>query len=89
MPARHVITKGHAWAEFYLQDYGWIPVDPTFHLFGKATSGYGIIRANEVFHYINVNEKDLVKDYVMAKDHLFYPGHDGYQCKEQVTLEKY
>ncbi|MCR4659061.1 MAG: hypothetical protein K5650_02060 [Bacteroidales bacterium] len=35
IPARHVVTvlgmnDCHIWAEFYLQNYGWIPVDPTF-----------------------------------------------------------
>jgi transglutaminase-like putative cysteine protease len=25
---------GHFWAEFYLPDYGWLPVDPTFAEFG-------------------------------------------------------
>lgn len=89
VPARHVITKGHTWAEFYIEKYGWIPIDPTFHLFGKATSSYGIVRANEVFHHIDAGETDLVRDYVMAKNHLFYPDHEGYHCVENVTLEKY
>ena len=35
IPSRHVVAvmgqdNYHVWAEFYLQDYGWIPVDPTF-----------------------------------------------------------
>ena len=35
IPARHVVTviglnDYHIWSEFYLQNYGWIPVDPTF-----------------------------------------------------------
>lgn len=36
IPARHVIAylqnrDNHIWAEFYLERYGWIPVDPTWH----------------------------------------------------------
>lgn len=27
--------EGHIWAEFYLPDYGWIPVDPTWGRFGQ------------------------------------------------------
>jgi transglutaminase-like putative cysteine protease len=27
--------NGHMWAEYYLENYGWIPVDPTWHLFDK------------------------------------------------------
>ncbi|MBQ8656237.1 MAG: transglutaminase domain-containing protein [Prevotella sp.] len=35
IPARHVVgvmgqDNYHVWPEFYLQNYGWIPVDPTF-----------------------------------------------------------
>ena len=35
IPSRHVVSvmgqdNYHVWAEFYLQNYGWIPVDPTF-----------------------------------------------------------
>lgn len=35
IPSRHVVTvlaqdNYHVWAEFYLQGYGWIPVDPTY-----------------------------------------------------------
>lgn len=35
IPARHVVTvmgvdDYHVWAEFYLQNYGWIPVDATY-----------------------------------------------------------
>ena len=35
IPSRHVVAvmgqdNYHVWAEFYLQNYGWIPVDPTF-----------------------------------------------------------
>lgn len=35
IPSRHVVgvieqDNYHVWAEFYLQNYGWIPVDPTF-----------------------------------------------------------
>ena len=35
IPARHVVAIGdnnnyHVWAEFYIQDFGWIPVDVTY-----------------------------------------------------------
>lgn len=31
--SREVTSNGHMWAEYYLEDYGWIPVDPTWRLF--------------------------------------------------------
>ena len=38
--AQHYGVMGpHMWAEFYLQDIGWIPVDPNAGLFGEL---YGI-----------------------------------------------
>jgi hypothetical protein len=27
------VVDGHMWAEYYLQDYGWVPVDPTWNVF--------------------------------------------------------
>jgi len=29
---------GHIWAEFYLPEYGWIPVDPTWGIFGQQAN---------------------------------------------------
>ena len=42
IPARHVVAIGdndnyHVWAEFYIQDFGWIPVDVTY----KNANPYG------------------------------------------------
>lgn len=54
IPSRHVVAvmgqdNYHVWAEFYLQNYGWIPVDPTFRhgnpnedFFGHKNSPYYI-----------------------------------------------
>ncbi len=84
VPARHVCTAGHSWAEFYLEKHGWIPVDPTFHLFGSATSSYGLVISNEVIHYIDIGSGKLKKDYYVSQHHLFYPQHDGYHCSEEI-----
>ncbi|MEM2262794.1 MAG: transglutaminase-like domain-containing protein [Candidatus Bathyarchaeia archaeon] len=30
-----VVEDGHMWAEYYLEDYGWIPVDAAWRMFGQ------------------------------------------------------
>ncbi|MEA2090105.1 MAG: transglutaminase-like domain-containing protein [Thermoproteota archaeon] len=32
------LSDGHMWAEYYLENYGWVPVDPTWHLFDEIDS---------------------------------------------------
>lgn len=32
------LSDGHMWAEYYLENYGWVPVDPTWHLFSELDS---------------------------------------------------
>jgi len=47
LPEEKRITTSHAWAEFYLDDFGWIPVDPTY---GSRYSEeyFGRIDANHI-----------------------------------------
>ena len=37
---------GHRWAEIFIPDYGWIPVDPTYNSFGHLDNGYIIVSKN-------------------------------------------
>lgn len=30
LPGKERLDSSHAWAEFYLDDFGWVPVDPTY-----------------------------------------------------------
>ena len=60
IPSRHIVTvrpdgSYHVWAEFYLETYGWIPVDVTYKnsnpsgdYFGKY-DGNGIVMTKEVW----------------------------------------
>jgi hypothetical protein len=90
VPARHVIAWSHAWGEFYLENYGWIPVDPTFKTFGKVTKGYGLIRSNEIVYFIKTIEENnkigTGRVDFLSKTHLFYPDHGPYNCDLEVTL---
>jgi hypothetical protein len=51
-------AKFHAWLEFYIQDFGWIPVDPSYRVSGKVELGKvphkGIIISKDAFYTINM-----------------------------------
>lgn len=85
IPARHVITKGHAWAEFYLENNGWIPVDPTYQTFGKVVKGYGLIRSNEIVYSLKLTDDRGVRVEHLNKNHIFYPSHMPFECDEEIT----
>lgn len=67
IPSRHIVTyrpdgSYHVWADFYLENYGWIPVDVTYKLytpdgnyFGKY-DGNGIVVSKEVWLYLERDE---------------------------------
>ena len=86
IPARYVITRGHAWAEFYLEKNGWIPVDPTFKTFGKVTDAYGLIRSNELVYKIEISENRYFDTDYLVKNHIFYPSHMPFECDEEIIL---
>ncbi|MFL5752873.1 MAG: transglutaminase-like domain-containing protein [Bacteroidia bacterium] len=50
--------KNHAWMEFYLQDYGWVPVDPSFRVNSKVVPGSvphkGIIVSTDAWYNLNL-----------------------------------
>lgn len=63
IPSRHIVTyrpdgSYHVWSDFYLENYGWIPVDVTYkqsnpngNYFGKY-DGNGIVVTKEVYLYL-------------------------------------
>ena len=88
IPARHVITWLHAWGEFYLENYGWIPFDPTLKTFGKVTEGYGLVRSNEIVYVMELPDNRKFRNPTFAKHHFFYPSHMPYECDEEVILTR-
>lgn len=44
----------HAWAEFYLEGYGWIPVEPTFTEEDSVLENFGKLDPNHVFMSFDV-----------------------------------
>lgn len=66
IPARHVVAIGdgelasgaHVWSEFYVQDFGWIPVDvshkngnPSGNYFGVYTDKYVVVQRGVAMDY--------------------------------------
>lgn len=88
IPARHVLVRGHVWAEFYLEKYGWIPADPTFKLFGKAPSNHRLIRSHELVYLLKTSDTDLFRSLVVSQDHFLYPSHDPYECDVEISKVK-
>lgn len=88
VPARFVVTRGHAWAEFYLEKYGWLPVDPTLNSFGYVSSAYGLIRSNEILYFLKTSESNHFEEDGLNKNHIFFPSHNPYNCDVEIIRTK-
>jgi transglutaminase-like putative cysteine protease len=89
VPARYVIMPNHVWAEFYLEGQGWIPVDPTFHLFGRASRSYErLVWSHDVVFHLKTSETDSFETPELAHRHVLYPNHDAYECDLEITLRE-
>lgn len=49
------LSNGHMWAEYYLENYGWMPVDPAWNLFGELDRRhFGTLQSKpELMSYAN------------------------------------
>jgi hypothetical protein len=97
IPSRLVCFHKHSWAEFYLEKYGWIPVDPTFHLFGRASTRYNnqIAWSNNLVHHV-VDPSGTPKTIWVLVDGLHHlvdlePDHrsHGYECDIKMSKKEY
>jgi len=85
IPARHLVSRmpdsGHAWADFYLERYGWIPVDVTFHMHGADTFGKptyeGVILSYDQVHEVTAWEGNTNVLDVLQSAYLWYLTHGG------------
>ncbi|KYK33691.1 MAG: hypothetical protein AYK18_14770 [Theionarchaea archaeon DG-70] len=73
IPSRHLVTvrpdgSGHVWTDFYLENYGWVPVDVTSKkyaslfgdYFGKIDIGKtGIILSKEVYLPLQIEDNNV------------------------------
>jgi len=67
IPARKVYSICHAWAEFYLPDVGWIPVDPATYQFGFVTHFTNETSSKRLYGYpTKVSDGLTITSYHMA-----------------------
>jgi hypothetical protein len=54
-PSEENTTDGHMWTEYYLQNYGWVPVDPTWNIFDGTDERHFVTMksVSEVMPYAN------------------------------------
>lgn len=54
-PSEENTTDGHMWIEYYLQNYGWVPVDPTWNIFDGTDEKHFVTMKStpEVMPYAN------------------------------------
>jgi transglutaminase-like putative cysteine protease len=89
IPARHVIMPNHVWAEFYLEGLGWIPVDPTFGLFGRASRSYErLVWSHDIVFHLKTPESESFETPELAHRHVLYPNHDAYECDVEILLRE-
>ena len=100
IPARHIVTvrpdgSFHVWADFYLQNYGWIPVDvnmklddPNGNYFGYCR-GDGIIMSDDICHNLDLGEKEPFYVVLLQTYYWWYWGSgivsDSYSTKGTIV----
>lgn len=56
---------GHAWADVYIPEYGWLQVDPTWELFG-------ILEGRHISELVNSNSSDVMQTQWWAREPFSY-----------------
>ena len=88
IPARHVVAIGgnHVWSEFYIQDFGWVPVDVTYKNSTPSGNYFGVYDGKYI-----VVQKGVAMDYptyaLGTKNFNIFQGfHYWYWTKTNETL---
>lgn len=94
IPARHIATirpdgSPHVWTDFYLERYGWIPVDVTFKqsdpdgdYFGYCR-GDGIVMSKGICHQVDIGEDDIRTLSLLQKSSYWY-WYKGHPTEEAL-----
>lgn len=99
IPAKHIVTVRpdgtfHVWADFYLENYGWIPVDvtmkhdyPSGSYFGYC-AGDGIIMSNDLCHDVYYTSTDIYNATLLQTYLWWYWGDKEPKCSYSTKGEK-
>jgi hypothetical protein len=86
IPARHLVgavaeSGFHVWSDFYLENYGWIPVDVTFkngnpkhEFFGRLTSDHRIIFNRNINQIYSKAEGSTYHSTILQNYHFWFWG---------------
>lgn len=97
IPARHIVTVRpdgtfHVWADFYLERYGWIPVDVNMKLYHPEGDyfgwccGDGIVMSVDICHRVEL-ESGQAREAVILQNFLYWYGcrsGDGMRAEHRV-----
>ena len=97
IPARPLVmtqphNENHVRTEFYLAGYGWIPVDPTYHMsgideFGKFTYNWVVSNRDEVFDW-GIDGKSWKIDILQGCDWWWWCWSDGGEVTGSYDLSE-
>lgn len=99
IPAKHIVTVRpdgtfHVWADFYLEKYGWIPVDvtmkhdyPSGNYFGYC-AGDGIIMSNDLCHDVYYTSTDIYNVTLLQTYLWWYWGKKEPTCSYNTKGEQ-
>ncbi|MBR0037608.1 MAG: transglutaminase domain-containing protein [Bacteroidales bacterium] len=101
IPARHVVAFAannnfHVWAEFYIQDFGWVPVDVTYkngnprgNYFGRYNYNMVIVQKGAFMDYNLQNEGTKTLELLQTYYYWYwYSVYATLSVSQQVFLEK-
>lgn len=98
IPARHIVTVRpngtfHVWADFYLEKYGWIPVDanmkldhPEGNYFGYCR-GDGIVMSEDICHEVETEPGHTFNTTILQNFLYWYGSNSGTKIAATYHIE--
>jgi hypothetical protein len=79
------ISIGHNWVEIYLDDYGWVPFDPTFDDTSLDPKRFGFGDLENVYVYMSLirNDENLANYHF----YVYYYWGDHFTVNKHITIE--